>query len=226
MGSDQNATQECAQTMAAMPEYLRLDSVDDIYGMGLPSIGDVSQNSQQLTQGPSQRGKARAFVVTVNNPDPDYIKRVEKESKKFTYCIIGTEVAPTTGTPHLQCYIRFRNGTAFSTVSKIFPQAHVTRALGNAQQNFIYCSKDGNFKEIGERPNFDGHLKGAIDIIEDMRLSYRTDSRLSDHPIIELYSLLSDFMSEIEDELCLSYPDAFESDSSIHSMCSCNDQII
>lgn len=45
------------------------------------------------------------YVFTWNNYPEDKCDEILKRSKyKFTYCIYGREVAPTTGTPHLQGY--------------------------------------------------------------------------------------------------------------------------
>jgi len=71
---------------------------------------------------------------------------------RFAYAVVGREVAPTTGTPHLQGYVRLRSRIRFASLRALLPQCHLSRARGTPQQNFDYCSKDGNFDEWGTRP--------------------------------------------------------------------------
>ena len=52
----------------------------------------------------------------------------------------------STGTPHIQGYIRFKNQTRFSQVKKYLPTAHWEKAKGTDDQNFKYCAKEGNYK--------------------------------------------------------------------------------
>lgn len=74
------------------------------------------------------------------------------------YAIVGKEVAPTTGTPHLQGFInmqptalRASDGTV-GAWKKLFPflaRAHLETARGTDSANNTYCSKDAVFLELG-----------------------------------------------------------------------------
>lgn len=70
--------------------------------------------------------------------------------------IIGIEEAPTTGTPHLQCYVQFDGRKDISTARRCFAQiglnriAHFEACGGSSDENFEYCSKE-EFEEYGER---------------------------------------------------------------------------
>lgn len=81
---------------------------------------------------------------------------------KATWAICGYEVCPTTQTPHLQCYIALKNATTLSALIKRWHSKsgskrwHFTIANGTADQNLTYCSKEGNFFEIGTRPKGQG----------------------------------------------------------------------
>jgi len=65
-------------------------------------------------------------------------------STRCKFWIIGKEVG-IQGTRHLQCYFNFKNQTRFSTIKKACPRGHWEKAKGNVQQNYTYCSKDGDF---------------------------------------------------------------------------------
>lgn len=93
--------------------------------------------------------KSRSFCFTINN----YTS--EDESGLLTlghrYIIYGREVGES-GTPHLQGYIVFKNPRHFGSLKSLMPRAHIEVAKGDADSNFKYCSKEGNFVEDGERP--------------------------------------------------------------------------
>lgn len=95
--------------------------------------------------------RIRGWCFTWNNyteDDWEYIKTL-----KCQYLVVGKEEAPTTGTPHLQGYIYYKDAKTRSAVSKdLRSKAHLIEAKGNANQNFIYCTKSGDFLEKGIRP--------------------------------------------------------------------------
>lgn len=67
------------------------------------------------------------------------------------YAIIGQELGEQ-GTPHLQGYVYFKNARRLSTLKFVCQRVHWEVARGDAQQNFDYCSKDGQFWEHGTIP--------------------------------------------------------------------------
>lgn len=94
--------------------------------------------------------KSRAFIFTHNNYTP---KDVTKwENVKCEYIIFGYEVCPTTGTPHLQGYVYFKNPRSFDAVRKEFKGAHFLIPDGPPSAQHRYCSKDGEFYERGTLP--------------------------------------------------------------------------
>lgn len=93
--------------------------------------------------------KARAFCFTLNNPT--LLDETNIEALEYGYLVYGREVAPTTGTVHLQGYIQFKNPRSIKAVGGLF-KWHVEVAKGDSAKNFAYCSKEGNFVEKGVRP--------------------------------------------------------------------------
>jgi hypothetical protein len=94
--------------------------------------------------------RARAFVYTLSNySEKDFERLCAIES---VYKIVGREVAPTTGTKHLQCYFYFKSARNFAAVKEQLGCGHIEKAKGTAVQNRMYCSKEGNFYESGKVP--------------------------------------------------------------------------
>jgi len=93
---------------------------------------------------------SKRWLFTLNNYSPEDVTKLSLDN--FTYVIAGKEVAPTTGTPHLQGYAIFRSNKRLAALKKLFPTAHWTMAKGSTDENIEYCQKDGDFVEFGERP--------------------------------------------------------------------------
>lgn len=98
--------------------------------------------------------KSRGWCFTINNYTQDEIDAIAANEPNFRYCLIGKEVGEE-GTPHLQGYVSFKNAVRFESVKAVVGQrAHIEIARGNVEQNFKYCSKEGDIVEWGERPLF------------------------------------------------------------------------
>lgn len=96
--------------------------------------------------------RSRGWCFTKNN----YSETDEHEcfglAWKVKYIVVGKEVGES-GTPHLQGYIYYDTLKSFKQVQHDVPEgSHIEVAKGDAQQNFEYCSKEGDFFEEGERP--------------------------------------------------------------------------
>lgn len=94
--------------------------------------------------------RSRAFCLTVNNyTDDDVMNWIDCSAR---YIVFGFEVGEN-GTPHIQGYIYFHDARTIKSVSKDFPRAHILIAKGTPEQNFDYCSEDGEFYEFGDMPD-------------------------------------------------------------------------
>lgn len=94
------------------------------------------------TKKANKSGRYRDYVFTYNN----YTKEGEEKLKNLSgvkYMIFGHEVCPTTGTPHLQGYIEFKNSRFFPAVKKMFPW-WVDFRNGSPEQAATYCNKEGD----------------------------------------------------------------------------------
>lgn len=79
------------------------------------------------------------WVFTVPNPG-DW--RPIYNSSTTSYLVWEMETCPTTGTPHIQGYIRFKTRKLLSAVkNQLHPSAHLELARGSEEENRNYCSK-------------------------------------------------------------------------------------
>jgi hypothetical protein len=83
--------------------------------------------------------QCRGWCFTWNNYPVDY--RTQLDALDCRYVCAGEEVAPDTGTPHIQGYVYFANVVRFSKVRRLLPNCHLSPAAGNSTQNRLYCGK-------------------------------------------------------------------------------------
>lgn len=96
----------------------------------------------------------KSYCFTINNYSEDELSHLygvlEIEAR---YAIVGKESGESR-TPHLQGYVIFKKSYRFDTIkSRYLPRAHIEVAKGSVSDNFKYCSKDGDFREFGDKPS-------------------------------------------------------------------------
>lgn len=91
--------------------------------------------------------RSRNFTFTHNN----YENTVLEDSVECKYIIYGKEVAPTTGTPHLQGFVSFETLKSVKQVRALFVGSHVEVAK-TIDQAIEYCKKEGDWTERGQPP--------------------------------------------------------------------------
>lgn len=134
------------------------DDSDDDDEDYMPAVDEVATRSQvegmDLAAGP--RVKARGWCITINNYTDDDQQRLRDfyaTEDGCKYLIFGKEIAPTTGTPHLQCYLHLDNPRYGNVLRAcIGHRGNWKVANGTPAQNKKYCSKDHDFFEFGEVP--------------------------------------------------------------------------
>lgn len=104
--------------------------------------------------------RTRRFVFTWNNYPDEYDTDSPLDDWLFNlggkYAIAGRELAPNTGTKHLQGYVEFANPRTLTVVLRQLAGCHVEPARGTPIQCREYCSKDSNFREQGIIPQDPG----------------------------------------------------------------------
>ena len=104
--------------------------------------------------------KARNYTFTINNYSESDLQGFEDLASALTkhhYICYGFEVAPSTGTKHIQGYIQLDSAQRYSFLHNYFDfkkdnetlKFHVEIANGTPEQNKVYCQKDGDFYEFG-----------------------------------------------------------------------------
>lgn len=118
------------------------------------------------------------YCFTYNNYTHDgesTLKRWLTENTK--YAVFGHEVAPTTGTPHLQGFFALKKQSRITTLQNSLRGLGISMSIfaanGNAQQNRDYCSKSDsqNLFEHGTIIN-----PGKRSDLDDLAQSLRTDT--------------------------------------------------
>lgn len=128
--------------------------------------------------------RSRKWVFFINNwTDSDLID-VKRLFKNCEYAVIGKEHAPTTKTPHLQCYGRWKNAVAFETLKKRLPTASFMEGKGDDFDNQTYSSKENLIFEVGspvkEEQGRRTDIKTIADKIRSKQISY--EELMFDYP--------------------------------------------
>lgn len=126
-----------------------------------------------------RRNRAKRWCFTINNYTDEDVDRLRNTTDR-KYLIFGREVAPETGTRHIQGFIHLGNAREFNSVKNIVgPTAHIERAKGTDKQNQTYCKKDGDFEEFGE-PTGQGH-RGDLEEITSAIVNGASDRELAEN---------------------------------------------
>lgn len=87
--------------------------------------------------------RARSYAWTLNNPtaaEEAGLRRSAADPACVFLCF-APEVAPNTGTPHLQGYVYFKEARTLSSAKQfISPRCHLEAAKGTPTENKTYCS--------------------------------------------------------------------------------------
>jgi len=104
----------------------------------------------------TSKERSKNWVFTWNNYSLEDLKTIDDtwmKKLKLTCVMFGREVAPKTGTPHLQGFIVTETVKTFKQVKDMFPACvHIERMGGNIDQNVTYCKKEGDAVILGKLP--------------------------------------------------------------------------
>ena len=80
-------------------------------------------------------------MFTINNYE-GLVTEEDRLALDARYIVFQEEVAPTTGTPHLQGYIEFNKPVRMSHIHNVLHDASLQPAHGTPQQCKDYCTKE------------------------------------------------------------------------------------
>lgn len=146
-------------------------------------IGFTSEQSVQNTS------YAHAWVFTWNNPPPEWKVTLEWiwRSGYASYIMGCTEIAPTTGTKHIQGFAYFTKRVRLTQVRSYFGSTVWAQAMypnATIRQNIDYCKKKHHenpheWVEFGEPVEEKDKKKEAADMWENMLNEARSGNRKS-----------------------------------------------
>lgn len=123
----------------------------DVVDLTADSDDEKKEPDEPAQSRRSQRARAWCFTDFVL--DNLALWQAAYEAGKVRYCVIGKETAPETGRLHLQGYAYFSAARSLNGLKAKFGRAtHFEIARGTAQENRVYCSKGGDFTELGSMP--------------------------------------------------------------------------
>lgn len=105
----------------------------------------------------SANPQVRHWCFTFHNYTDDDLSRIATlgASSRITYLVYGKEIAPTTGSPHLQGFVSFSRTTRRSVVQALIAGnklINCEQLRSTPFQAANYCKKDGDFTEFGVPP--------------------------------------------------------------------------
>ncbi len=103
------------------------------------------------------------------------------ETKKdvIRYIIFGKEICPKTKKLHYQVFIQFVNAKAMGGVKRTVgsKKIHCEKCWADEKSNVRYCSKDGDFKELGQWKTMGGRTD--LEHIKKMCLDQEDDLQIA-----------------------------------------------
>lgn len=115
---------------------------------------DTEVNTEDVSniRGVTSSKKYRRFVLTIwDIAERDKLSKwIEKNHEN--YLVSGTEIAPKTGRIHYQTFIYVKNTASWSRIIKLCPTSYCRPAKYGIKPNKKYCTKSGDFIEIGNEP--------------------------------------------------------------------------
>lgn len=153
-------------------------------------------------------GQGCNWCFTLNNyiDNEVAVLKTMAQMEMTKWCIYGREVGES-GTKHLQGYFVFAKNKRLAALREFLPRAHWEKAKGSHEQNFNYCSKDGDYDEFGVRPKFESQNGAKREINRwETAWSLAKENRIVEiEPQIKvtsynnLRSIAKDFMKESAD---------------------------
>lgn len=97
-----------------------------------------------MTDIKSEQTSHLRWCLTINNYVANDLQVFfDKPFDKYRYYVIGFELSEDGRTPHLQCYLEFKESKTFKELKGLYPRAHIEVAKKSHIENTSYCMKSG-----------------------------------------------------------------------------------
>ena len=95
--------------------------------------------------------RGRRWVGTLNNPQENWEELFTNNELQdlVSYYVCGKEYAPSTGTPHVHFYMRFKTMQYRSTLRRLLPGCWLDLAKGSEYDAIKYATKNNKSLEFG-----------------------------------------------------------------------------
>lgn len=127
--------------------------------------------------------RGRKWTITWNNKNKKDIEKVlGKFQDKIKYMIASDEIAPTTGTPHVQAYMETKSKVSLSTVKNWFDRGiHLELARTSQEHNTTYCSKEDPEPLVFGEPDRPGTRTDIQSALADIKAGKTWEQLNEDH---------------------------------------------
>lgn len=143
------------------------------------------------------------WMLTINNPIGDFATYF-KVDEHLKFAAWQLEIAPTTETRHLQCYLELKQRLVKRTVIDLYPGAHVERCHGNQQSCITYVTKEESRAEgpwsIGNRAR-PGTRNDIIAIRDKVIAKVSYKELIMDNELLPAFSRTQKFVAFMKLEL-------------------------
>lgn len=128
------------------------------FGMNAASP-DLTKKNEKTQKMGTLRGKhgqrVSRICFTLNNwTEEEYEQVCDTCNNQFKYAVVGKEIGPENGVPHLQGCAVLGKQLALVSIKKFpgFARAHIEPMYGTVEKASNYCMEDGDFIVFGEPP--------------------------------------------------------------------------
>lgn len=137
-----------------------------------------------------QEYQQRKACFTLNNYTQEDWEIFERQKRQFFRLVVGCEIAPTTGTPHLQGYCEFKKKGKQNKGER--PIAFFKKLLGHNRTNFLKDRVKGNVWQNSNYCKKEGRRLISYNIPRELQIYTRDDLQ-------EKHTLIVDKFIEFED---------------------------